>query len=53
MSFVLNAFWWLSLVLSGSICETVVSNDVQRMGTAFVCGFTDFLLVGRAPQADP
>jgi len=30
--------WFMA---SGSICSTVVSAEVQRMGSAFVCGFTD------------
>lgn len=34
-------FWWSSFLFSGSICSTVVNRDVQRMGSAFVCGFTD------------
>lgn len=41
VSFLAALFWWMSFLFSGSICETVVSRDVQRMGTAFVCGFTD------------
>lgn len=29
------------LLLSGSICNVVVNKEVQEMGSAFVCGFTD------------
>jgi len=31
----------LYLLASGSLCDTVVTPEVQRMGSAFVCGFTD------------
>jgi hypothetical protein len=34
-------FWWMSFLFAGSICTTIVARDVQRMGSAFVCGFTD------------
>jgi len=30
--------WFL---MSGSLCDTVVPDDVQRMGSSFVCGFYD------------
>jgi len=30
--------WFL---LSGSLCETLVTPEVQKMGSSFVCGFTD------------
>lgn len=40
-SFFISTFWWLSFLFTGSICQTIVARDVQRMGTAFVCGFTD------------
>lgn len=33
----------LYLLASGSLCDTVVTPEVQRMGSAFVCGFTDSL----------
>lgn len=29
------------LLLSGSVCSSVVDREVQRMGVAFVCGFAD------------
>lgn len=29
------------LLLSGSLCNAVVDKEVQEMGSAFVCGFTD------------
>lgn len=29
------------LLLSGSVCSSVVDREIQRMGVAFVCGFTD------------
>jgi len=41
VSFLGAFFWWTSFLFSGSICQTIVNRDVQRMGTAFVCGFTD------------
>lgn len=31
----------LSLVFSGSVCNATISPELQRMGSAFVCGFTD------------
>lgn len=31
------------LLAAGSLCDTVVTPEVQRMGSAFVCGFTDSL----------
>lgn len=30
--------WFLA---SGSLCDSMVSNEVQKMGSSFVCGFTD------------
>lgn len=30
--------WFLA---SGSLCDTMVTPEVQRMGSSFVCGFTD------------
>lgn len=30
--------WFLA---SGSLCDTVVTPEVQKMGSSFVCGFTD------------
>jgi len=40
-TFFLNMIWWLSFLFNGDLCKTVVGKDVQRMGAAFVCGFTD------------
>lgn len=37
----LNVCWWLSFLFSGDLCKTIVGSEVQRMGNAFVCGFTD------------
>jgi hypothetical protein len=31
------------LLAAGSLCDSVVTPEVQRMGSAFVCGFTDSL----------
>jgi hypothetical protein len=31
------------MLASGSLCDSVVTPEVQRMGSAFVCGFTDSL----------
>lgn len=31
----------LYFLTSGSLCDTIVTNEVQRMGSSFVCGFTD------------
>merc|ERR1719387_2404196 len=52
----IGTFWWISFLFSGTICQTIVSRDVQRMGTAFVCGFTDtfvffWMLLIQAVQA--
>lgn len=41
LTFIGVFFWWMSFLFSGSICGTIVNRDVQRMGSAFVCGFTD------------
>jgi len=41
VSFLGALTWWMSFLFGGSICQTVVARDVQRMGSAFVCGFTD------------
>lgn len=30
--------WFLA---SGSLCDSIVTQEVQRMGSSFVCGFTD------------
>lgn len=51
IGFILNTAYWGWSLASGQICRTVVSREVQRMGTAFVCGFTDtfvffWLLIG-------
>lgn len=40
-TFFLNCIWWLSFLYSGDLCKTIVGKEVQHMGTAFVCGFTD------------
>merc|ERR1719356_1105763 len=29
------------MLLTGSVCNVVVDKEVQEMGSAFVCGFTD------------
>jgi len=31
----------MGFLLSGSLCDKVVSDDVQQLGSSFVCGFTD------------
>merc|ERR1719213_591275 len=31
------------MLAAGSLCDSVVTPEVQRMGSAFVCGFTDSL----------
>lgn len=33
------------LLLSGSVCNTVVDKEVQEMGSSFVCGFTDAFIL--------
>lgn len=40
-TFFLNLVWWMQLIFSGDLCKTIVGKEVQRMGNAFVCGFTD------------
>jgi len=40
-TFFLHLVWWLSFLFNGELCKTIVGKDVQRMGNAFVCGFTD------------
>lgn len=37
--------WWVWFLQTGDICQTMVTQDVQRLGTAFVCGFTDTMVV--------
>lgn len=41
ISFFLGLIVPICLLLSGSLCDIVVDPTVQRMGSAFVCGFTD------------
>jgi phage shock protein PspC (stress-responsive transcriptional regulator) len=31
----------LTMLATGSMCQSVTSEELQRMGSAFVCGFTD------------
>lgn len=31
----------IAFLASGSLCDTIVTPEVQRMGSSFVCGFTD------------
>merc|ERR1719152_316430 len=31
----------MAYLLSGSMCDRMVSPDVQQLGSSFVCGFTD------------
>lgn len=40
-TFFINVTWGLSFLFSGDLCKTIVGKEVQTMGTAFVCGFTD------------
>jgi hypothetical protein len=40
-TFFLNLIWSLSFLFSGDVCKNIVGKEVQHMGTAFVCGFTD------------
>eukprot|EP00933_Yihiella_yeosuensis_P049993 TRINITY_DN47762_c0_g1_i1.p1 TRINITY_DN47762_c0_g1~~TRINITY_DN47762_c0_g1_i1.p1 ORF type:complete len:280 (+),score=39.33 TRINITY_DN47762_c0_g1_i1:101-940(+) len=40
-SFPLGVLIPLWLLMNGDVCDTVVDAEVQRMGSAFVCGFTD------------
>jgi len=42
---ILNFGWWGNLLVQGSLCSTLVAKDVQRLGSSFVCGFTDTFLV--------
>lgn len=41
ISFFLGLIVPICLLLSGSLCDVVVDPTVQKMGSAFVCGFTD------------
>lgn len=41
----LGGCWWMYFLTSGDICQTLVTQDVQRLGTAFVCGFADTFVV--------
>jgi hypothetical protein len=40
-SFFVGAVIPVWLLLTGSVCGVVVDREVQQMGSAFVCGFTD------------
>lgn len=40
-SFFVGAVIPVWLLLTGSVCNVVVDREVQQMGSAFVCGFTD------------
>lgn len=44
-SFGLGALWWIYFLFSGDICQSITTQDVQRMGSAFVCGFTDTFVI--------
>lgn len=37
----LELIWFVKFLVSGSVCSTLAPRDVQRLGTAFVCGLTD------------
>ncbi|CAD7935938.1 unnamed protein product [Amoebophrya sp. A25] len=37
----LMMFYFILMLFSGDVCSTVVSLDLQRMGSSLVCGFTD------------
>jgi len=41
ISFFLGLIVPICFLLSGSLCDVVVDPTVQKMGSAFVCGFTD------------
>jgi len=44
-TFFWNLFWWCTFLSSGTLCNTLVSKDVQQMGVSFVCGFMDSFVV--------
>jgi len=41
VNFIFGALVSLYFLYTGAICNSAVAPDVQRMGAAFVCGFTD------------
>ena len=44
-NFCLTLCFWVSFLVTGGVCNTVVSEEMQKMGNAFVCGFTDAFAV--------
>jgi len=44
-SFFVGAVIPVWLLLTGSVCGVVVDREVQQMGSAFVCGFTDAFVI--------
>lgn len=41
VSVLLGLYLPVSFLLSGSLCDTMIDNEVQRLGSSFICGFTD------------
>merc|ERR1719311_1536337 len=37
----IELIWFVKFLVGGSVCSTLAPRDVQRLGTAFVCGLTD------------
>lgn len=37
--------WFVKFLTSGSVCNTLAPHQVQRLGTAFVCGISDSFVV--------
>lgn len=44
VSFIFGMLLPLSLLTTGSICNTMVAPEVQKMGSSFVCGFSDTMV---------
>mmetsp|Transcript_9150 Transcript_9150/g.22439 ORF Transcript_9150/g.22439 Transcript_9150/m.22439 type:complete len:229 (+) Transcript_9150:158-844(+) len=41
LQLVLTTAYFIAMLFEGDVCSTVVSVDLQRMGSSMVCGFTD------------
>lgn len=41
INLVLGALFFVGFLFQGAVCASVVSKEMQRVGTAFVCGFMD------------
>lgn len=41
LTLAIELMWFVKFLISGSVCSTLSPRDVERLGTAFVCGLTD------------